>query len=84
MCVDYLRSKNSQISLPDTNHNINILRYQLISGSYSASFGFYAFDPCILKIAVGVPKGVVQVEYCALVSAILRLELLNVVKDFIA
>ena len=58
----YLRGKTIQLSLTDTNHNIKKLRYQLIGGSSPASFGFYAFDTWILKIAVCVPEEVIWVE----------------------
>ena len=56
LCVDYLRGKTSHIYLPESNQDIKNLRYQLIGGSYPASFGFYAFDLYILEIAVGMPR----------------------------
>ena len=39
--VDNLRGETSQLSLPDTNHNVKILKYQLIGGSSPVSFGIY-------------------------------------------
>ena len=60
------------------------MRYQLIGGSYTVSFGSYAFDPWILKIAVGVPKELIWVEHYALDAAVIQLESLKLVKDFIA
>ena len=30
LCVDYFSGEISQISLPDTNHKIKILKYQII------------------------------------------------------
>ena len=83
LCVDYLRVKTNQISLPDTNHNIFFLRYQLIGGSSPVSFGFYAFNPWLLKIAVGVPKEVIWVEDYVSDAAVLLLEPLKLVNDLI-
>ena len=40
LCVDYLKGETSPLSLPDTNNNLKILRYQIIGVSYPASFGF--------------------------------------------
>ena len=45
----YLRGDEDQISLPDPNHNVKNLRYQLGGGSSPASFGGHVFDPEILK-----------------------------------
>ena len=37
--------------MPDPNHNVKNLRYQLAGGSSSSSIGKYVFDPQMLKVA---------------------------------
>lgn len=49
--LDFLLGKRNQVSLPDTNHNVKNARYQLIGGSSAACFGYYVFDPSLLKLA---------------------------------
>ena len=56
LCVYCLRGKTSYIPLPETNHNIKILRYHIIGGSSPVSFGFYEVDTWILNISVCVSK----------------------------
>ena len=65
LCVDYFSGETSQISLPDTNHNIKIFKYQIIGRKYPASFEFYVYDPWLLKLSEGFPKEVIRVEYYA-------------------
>ena len=55
----YLGDKKNFVSIPITNHNIKIVRYQYLGRSSPASFGFYVFDPYLI-MKVGVPKEV----YC--------------------
>ena len=57
LCVGYLRSKTSQLSLYHTNNNIHNLRYQLVVASSPTSFGFYSFDNWLFKISVDGPVG---------------------------
>jgi len=47
----YLRGEENQVSLPDPNHNVKNLRYQLGGGSSPASIGEHVFDPQMLKIS---------------------------------
>ena len=53
LCKKYLLGKSNQISLPDPNHNVKSLTYQLIGGSSPASSGYFVFDPHLL-LAAGV------------------------------
>ena len=48
---DHLQGKTNQISLPDPNHNVKNLMYQLIGGSFPASIGFFVFDPYMFPAA---------------------------------
>ena len=41
----YLRGEENQVALPDPNHNVKNLRYQLAGGSLPASIGEHVFDP---------------------------------------
>jgi hypothetical protein len=70
--LKYLDGKSNTISLPDTNHNVKNLRYQLIGGSSAATLGHYCFDPYMLLIA-GVTKEVIRVEDYASDALVLRL-----------
>jgi len=47
----YLQGEENQVSLPDPNHNVKNLRYQLGGGSLPASIGEHVFDPHMLKIS---------------------------------
>ena len=47
----YLRGEENQVALPDPNHNVKNLRYQLGGGSSPASIGEHVFDPQMLKIS---------------------------------
>lgn len=47
----FLSGNVNYVSLPDTNHNVKNLRYQLIGGSSCAVIGSYVFDPWYLKLA---------------------------------
>ncbi len=49
--LSYLQGKSSVLSMPDTNHNVKNLCYQLIGGSWAASIGSHVFDPMLLKLA---------------------------------
>ena len=82
--VDYLRVETSQVSLPDTNHNSKKLRYQSIVESSPVLFGFYVYDPWILKIAEGVTKELIWVEDYAYNAAVLQLVSLKAAKAFLA
>ena len=84
LCVDYFSGETSQISLPDTNHNIKIFKYQIIGRKYPASFEFYVYDPWILKIAEGVTKELIWVEDYASNAAVLQLVSLKAAKAFLA
>jgi len=70
--MQYLDGKCSTISLPDTNHNVKNLQYQLIDGSSAATLGHYCFDPYMQHVA-GVAKDVIRVEYYASDALVLRL-----------
>ena len=49
---DYLlQGKTNQISLPDPNHHVKNLRYQLIGCPSPASIGFFIFDRYMLSAA---------------------------------
>ena len=54
--VEYLYDSTDQIFIPDTNHNIYKISYQLC-GRYSPAYlGDYMFNPWLLKMYEGVPK----------------------------
>lgn len=56
----FLQGKSNQLPLTDTNHNAKNLRYQLMGGSSVATIGKFAVDPCLLKMAAEIPRGVVE------------------------
>jgi hypothetical protein len=47
----YLDGSINHILLPDPNHSIKNLRYQLLGGSSAACIGSYVFDPALLTMA---------------------------------
>jgi hypothetical protein len=59
--LTYLDVSINHVLLPDSNHNINYLRYQLLGGSSAACIGSYVFDPELTTMA-GVALDLVHVS----------------------
>ncbi len=74
----YLDGSINHTLLPDPNHNITNLHYQLLGGSSAAFIGCYVFDPALLTMT-GVALDLVRVSNFASDLLPLRLASLSTI-----